>query len=602
MHIRQKKRLLKMLTAAGIVAALGNVITSYGAESTDWKQDYEAAQSVIQTERMEQGKPVHPIEQEVLIPEATVVIEGAEAAGKVIVRDENGGILGTHSGNTMEEELKKYESSFIVKTSNTAETLDSDELTGPGAISKNLEVEDKTGEVGPKVEEVVLEESYHEEFELYSESLEGRYFIYSNVGNNGMTDQPVYLDIPQNVTYTAEKDGLPFSYTTKQNVSDMGTYVFYFTAVKDPSKPLSQQVIYETSFNFRIQPKPAGTDKESAAGQDSSGYGSVSPQYGLQNTEETTEGNTLDTENKNVMEPASEPEEDMAGEAAEEAAFSKDVQIPEDGETAENVNTGNTGFYDESYNRETGFYKISLQENKYFQSGVPNGMLSNLPVIMDFAGMGKEEETITVYRDGQLYVMPENNTFAESGSYTLLLTAGMENYVYSFKVLGNAQSDLDSYTVPVVMTVTSLKKDGLDIAMDEEYRLDFTEDGIYDLQMANEEGVISSLSLTIDHQPPEFDITVQNHIAMFSFQSADIADIEVTVNGNTEHYPELYQLSTPGRYTVKVSDNAGNYSTKSVTLTKKFNPAGLIAVVIIIGMIVVAVFFIKRTKKNFNVK
>lgn len=599
MNIGQKKRLLKMVTAAGMAAALGTVITSYGAESTDWKQDYEAAQSVIQTERMEQGKPVHPMEQAVLTPDA-VAIDGAEAAGEVVVRDENGDILGTYSGNTMEEELKKYESSVIVKTSSTAETLDSDEVTGPGAVSKNLEVEDKTEEVGPKVEEVVLEESYHEEFELYSESLEGRYFIYSNVGNNGMTDQPVYLDIPQNVTYTAEKDGLPFSYTAKQNVSDMGTYVFYFTAVKDPSKPLSRQVIYETSFNFRIQPKPAGKDKESAAGQASSGYDFVSPQYGLQNTEETTEeiaeeitegnteetteGTTLDTENKNVMEPTSEPEEEMAG------------------ETAENVNAGNTGSYDESYNRETGFYKIALQENKYFQSGVPNGMLSNLPVIMDFAGMGKEEETITVYRDGQLYVMPENNTFAEAGSYTFLLTAGTENYVYSFKVLGEAQADLDSYTVPAMMTVTSLKKDGLDVAMDEEYRLDFTEDGIYDLQMANEEGVISGLSFTIDHQPPEFDITVQNHMAMLSLQSADIADIEVTVNGNTEHYTELYQLSAPGRYTVKVSDNAGNYSTKSVTLTKKFNPAGLIAVVIIIGMIVTAAFFIKRTKKNFNVK
>ena len=71
----------------------------------------------------------------------------------------------------------------------------------------------------------------------------------------GVTDQPVYLEIPAGVDYTAEKDGVPFSYASRQTVSGRGTYVIRLTVVEDKNVPLSEQKEYRTVFRFRIDEK-----------------------------------------------------------------------------------------------------------------------------------------------------------------------------------------------------------------------------------------------------------------------------------------------------------------------------------------------------------
>lgn len=82
-----------------------------------------------------------------------------------------------------------------------------DALNGPGAGQASLDGDSPLS--GPKIHEVSMGEKYHSEFELYENSIDGKYFIYSNVSNGGITDQPVYVEIPADVLCRAEKDARP---------------------------------------------------------------------------------------------------------------------------------------------------------------------------------------------------------------------------------------------------------------------------------------------------------------------------------------------------------------------------------------------------------
>ena len=128
-----------------------------------------------------------------------------------------------------------------------------DAFNGPGAAQTALE--EDSALAGPRIHEVSMGEKYHSDYDLYEHSIDGRYFIYSNVSNGGITDRPVYVEIPVDVFCTAEKDGVPMNYTSGQLLSDRGTYVMRLTAVYDKNVPLSQQEEYRTVFRFRIDEK-----------------------------------------------------------------------------------------------------------------------------------------------------------------------------------------------------------------------------------------------------------------------------------------------------------------------------------------------------------
>ena len=98
-----------------------------------------------------------------------------------------------------------------------------DAFNGPGAAQTALE--EDSALAGPRIHEVSMGEKYHSDYDLYEHSIDGRYFIYSNVSNGGITDRPVYVEIPVDVFCTAEKDGVPMNYTSGQLLSDRGTYV-----------------------------------------------------------------------------------------------------------------------------------------------------------------------------------------------------------------------------------------------------------------------------------------------------------------------------------------------------------------------------------------
>lgn len=108
----------------------------------------------------------------------------------------------------------------------------------------------------PSKKIIALSEQYYEDYAMYEEGIDGQFYFYSNIGNGQITDQSVYIDFPANLTYTAELNGQPITYISKQPMTTQGTYVFRITAIYKEGTSLSQQTEYQTTFRFRIQDKP----------------------------------------------------------------------------------------------------------------------------------------------------------------------------------------------------------------------------------------------------------------------------------------------------------------------------------------------------------
>lgn len=125
--------------------------------------------------------------------------------------------------------------------------------SGPGAATAET---DGTVLTGPYVEQVTLQERYHEEYKVYEESMADLFFFYASVGNGGITHEAVTLDIPQNIRYTMEMDGLPYAYQPGQSIGAYGTYVVRLTGIEDETLPFYEQKEYRAVFRFRIQAKP----------------------------------------------------------------------------------------------------------------------------------------------------------------------------------------------------------------------------------------------------------------------------------------------------------------------------------------------------------
>ena len=485
---------------------------------------------------------------------------------------------------------------------------------------------------GPQVIEVTPAEQYYEDYDIYSESINGQYFFYANVSNNGITDQPVSVDFPANMTYTMEKDGVVTEYLSKQPVSDYGTYLFRITVNEDPTKPVSEQKLYKAIFVFRIQPKverPTETSRESEDGlygfpEDSSstsGSSSSSADWdvsGLPDILKETyrpeesqnqEYKNQDDDNSDYVDVSKDiPGETSAGEETEtteetdgdqEKPDADQEKTPEVHETSDGVST--------VYVPSRGTYRTEYPDGTYMEVTNPNGMIGNTKIYVSLEGMGTDPE-ITLLKDGKETDLPEDGAFEEPGNYELLVRIRGNVYPYSFRILNAADSSLDSYTLPEGIELESFSMDGR--SMDPEVfqgpdgviRLDFTKEGSYEVKMTDPDGPDFMASLTIDRTAPEVSMTEVRGGVQFHYNSEEIREI-VVKNGKTEEsYPQLSGIDKSGTYMVEFYDYAGNMTSISVNIKRQINMATVAAVIMIIGLVALIVVFYKKTQGEMDVK
>ncbi len=488
------------------------------------------------------------------------------------------------------------------------------EQYGPGAMEQVLTEEEWLDE-GPTVDQVTISEQYHEDYKIYEESIGGLFFFYSTVANGGITHETVELDIPDNLTYTMQKDGSAWEWHRGQSISGYGTYVMVLTGVEDLTLPLSEQKEYKAVFRFRIQEKPPAEEGDDALmdGFGSEGYGyypgGTAP-FGVESgypadedqpsdlltdteteSEETAEGEPVDGSDEDP-ETDAEPE-DETGSDGEAAGDGEETGEPEDAEVSAKpvIEVPRTQEYDTSSKR----YLVTLENGRQLVSNVPEGYVGGTAVQVTVA---EDDVDVTkAYCNDQEIEYVRGNSFMDPGQYQIVV----DGRSFSFAV-ATAVSGMDHYAAPAGMRFTSCSLDGEEVKLASDRYVTMDRDGVYAFVMEGEEGEKLELALTKDTVAPKFTVTIKGGTAEIQYQSEDNASIELVKDGEPVEKFGGYMISTPGKYTLTVTDAAGNATSQSFQLNYQVNGYGIAAVALVIILIAGIAAFVVRTKKSVTVR
>lgn len=480
------------------------------------------------------------------------------------------------------------------------EEIDENEKYGPGYVSETeayLDEEEETTEFsGPGVNKVSLSERYHEDYKIYEESIADMFFLYSNVSNGGMTDEAVSIDIPANVLYTMEKDGVKIDYTSGQQVSARGTYVLRLTAVENPELPLSEQTEYQAVFRFRIQDKPPMEETEDVLASVSDIGGKVNLKGYEESlipelTETPKETEVIPEETEAEPETEADSKEDETKEAQEE---NPEVWNPEEASEAdpkENISMKRS----QSYDLAQGRYVTAFSNGIELLSTVPDGYIG--PSSVRLAVKEEEQALVQLYKDDELIEFMNDSSISDSGSYRL--SSGGE--IFSFMIASDI-SELSYYPAPSGMRFTAIYLGTEQQKLESERQLTLKEDGAYTIFMEGEAGEELEVRLTKDTEKPEVYVTIKGGNAGIQYVSADIEKIQLEKNGELVEEFRGTAITKPGNYRLTVTDRAGNENVQEFALKYQVNGYGIAAVALCIALIIGLVMFVMHTKKNMKIR
>lgn len=465
--------------------------------------------------------------------------------------------------------------------------------SGPGVRPAAAEEAETVS--GPKVRDVTMSESYHEEFQLYEQSINGQYFLYSNVANGGLTDEPVFVDIPANLVYAVEKDGVPISYTSRQKLNEKGTYVMRFTAVYDDTVPLAEQEEYRAVFRFRIDEKPAQTNAADDRFSGVSGvFESGNVGGGTPGQDGTPDQGESEMPGQDAYETSGEAEADSTEttEDPEAVEAGAQVELPDSSTEASEPEVPE-GKRRQVYQADDGMYEVVLENGFTFRSGVPEFMITTQPVKLEL----EEGGDCKIYRGEEEIETEGVKALDLYGTYRLV----SGEYEFAFEI-SNGYTNQDAFRSPVGTKITEARFQDEVMEVTDSSLLPMEEDGKYAITMAGDGGERLTVILTRDTVAPEVSVNLQRQQAEISYLAQDIAEITLSKDGKA---PEAFRgtiITSPGRYVLTVTDRAGNATESEFRLRFHLNFYALAAILLVIAGIAAVVVLLFRKKKNLTVR
>lgn len=477
---------------------------------------------------------------------------------------------------------------------------------GPGVTAPVSVSDETTGETGPKIHDVVLGEKYHEDFGLYEQSLNNQYFLYSNVENGGITDQPVYVDIPADLLFSMEKDGNPIPYASKQSVGEKGTYVLRITAVYDKNVPLSEQEEYRTVFRFRID------DKAPAAENAGRGNGmGLLGEAGFAGPAETAGAEAGDT----VEEAEAAGEEVIAG-VGEETAGAADegetsgeepeTELPDgetepgnDGETAptesaaDEIESNSKNSRVQTYEKGKNAYQVVFSNGFTFLSQVPENMITSSSVQLTL----KEDSDCKLFLGEEEIPWEADTKLTEFGQYRLV--SGDEEFGFE---ITNTYVNRDEFSAPVGTEITEAEFQNEKVQLTDTRSFAMKEDGKYTFLLTGDGGERYNVVLNRDTAAPEFTVAVERQQASITYLANDMAAITLQKKGEEPKAFSSTLVTAPGNYILTVTDRAGNAASQEFTLRYHLNAYAVTAIVMLVAGIVGGAVFMIRKKRNLGVR
>lgn len=251
-----------------------------------------------------------------------------------------------------------------------------------------------------------------------------------------------------------------------------------------------------------------------------------------------------------------------------------------------------------TYDPATGYYSFSAAGvEQAVTSNVADGMVTtnSVTLLMD------DGLYYTVYRNGKA-VKPEGNAVAEPGGYVVEVigNSGNPEQPLSFTIVGKLTNSVRNYAMPIGFGVTNFLRDGKPVAFDSSL-VTFDEDGTYTVDyVCVASGVTYRLEFVTDYTAPTLRLDgVENgkiHGPVDLSDAEPGADVRVIRDGKEISYKKT--LTESGKYTVIITDAAGNSSTYSFVILMYLNTNSVVLFAVV-GLLIVlfAVYLLRRSRK-----
>lgn len=225
-----------------------------------------------------------------------------------------------------------------------------------------------------------------------------------------------------------------------------------------------------------------------------------------------------------------------------------------------------------SFNTETNFYAYTFPNQNVIESSVPNGALTQGPVIFHIS---KDSTDVTATKDNEDYALGDSFYFYEPGTYELEMLCGPGNYSgdnldfyqyrFSFQIMKDGCSRQNFLIAPDGYEIGHISRNGQPLKITNSICMNLREDGNYQIRFSAEGLPDYRLSFKKDTQAPTLtfsqDITKSGLKMPVSFEKNQ-ADSEVTVyRDGSEVELNSQTLNQGGWYQIEVSDKVGNSRT-----------------------------------------
>ncbi len=446
------------------------------------------------------------------------------------------------------------------------------------------------------VKEVRIKEMFVSETGTYKDNIEGKYVFTTNVSNGGVAEEYVYFELPSEITFSLSKEGVEIPYENGEKLYEPGSYVMNFLIAGQTEG--SRQVDYRTTFRFKIrEEEPAAEESQ----WEPSGIPDSKPgRFGMTESEMAEFGLTeSDLAELGVAEwePGQRETADSGTDSGTEDYKTEDYKTEETPENTYNLDleeqtfdwTPGGGLYTKIANNFT--YKFD--NNLKISSNIPDGTITTKVVSLEIEG----DAPFSVYKDDELMEWEDNTMLQEAGDYTVV--TGKQSF--SFRISQFFTRSRWFYS-PDGFQIKSVNFNNNKININRRDRFELKQDGKYQVELINGEGMVMECIFEKDSISPEYTVSHVKASAVVDFQSTDIEKIVVYKDGELikPTYNNVY--SEAGDYRITVYDLAGNFTEKDFKVAFRLNAFSIVLILLTAGLALALVTTVFITKNKIKIR
>lgn len=258
-----------------------------------------------------------------------------------------------------------------------------------------------------------------------------------------------------------------------------------------------------------------------------------------------------------------------------------------------------------TYDRRTHYFVYDVPgQSLSVQSTVADDIITTDAVSL-FPDEGLE---VTLYRKSKRLTDVDLTDISAPGKYTLVAKGSDgDQQILSFQIVAKNTGAIKKYTVPAGFAITGAQLNGEILSVPDNRQVDLESEGEYTIRFrCIPTGVEYEIGLDIDHTPPAFSLQgIEDGVARGPVTLVDVAEdesVRATFGGSDINIASDEIFRSVGRYTVTVTDPAGNSRTEDFTIRMYLNYQGVIFFLLAVGIIAGTIAFMYISKKKMRIR